>query len=284
MKTFDNILNEIYAHKVREVAERRSLYPSKLLERSIYFPTKPVSLKDYIRHDDKSGIIAEYKTRSPSKGLINDYAGVAQVTLGYMQAGASALSILTDQKYFGGSLENLKTARRENYCPILQKDFIVEDYQILEAKAYGADAILLIAALLSKRRIRELSGFARELGLEVLLEIHDASELKKIHSAVDLVGINNRNLKTFDVHADHSLQLAQRVPDHLMKIAESGIDHPQTAYELLRGGFDGLLIGEAFMKHLRPGKACASFIRQLRSLNQKQNPSSYENQGMRIER
>ncbi|MBS3775204.1 MAG: indole-3-glycerol phosphate synthase TrpC [Bacteroidales bacterium] len=284
MKTFDNILNEIYAHKVREVEERRSLYPSKLLERSIYFPTQPVSLKDYIRNDEKSGIIAEYKTRSPSKGLINDYAGVAQVTLGYMQAGASALSILTDHKYFGGSLENLKTARRENYCPILQKDFIVEDYQILEAKAYGADAILLIAALLSKRRIRELTRFARELELEVLLEIHDASELEKIHEPVDLVGINNRNLKTFDVHADHSLQLAQRVPDDFMKIAESGIHHPQTAYELLRGGFEGLLIGEAFMKHLRPGKACANFIRQLKSLNQKQNPSSYESQGMRIER
>ncbi|MBS3774916.1 MAG: indole-3-glycerol-phosphate synthase [Bacteroidales bacterium] len=284
MKTFDNILNEIYAHKVREVEERRSLYPPKLLERSIYFPTQPVSLKDYIRNEEKSGIIAEYKTRSPSKGLINEYAGVAQVTLGYMQAGASALSILTDHKYFGGSLENLKTARRENYCPILQKDFIVEDYQLLEAKAYGADAILLIAALLSRRRISELAGFAREMGLEVLLEIHDESDLKKIHSKVDLVGINNRNLKTFDVHTDHSLQLAHRVPDHFMKIAESGIHHPQTAYQLLMGGFDGLLIGEAFMKHLRPGKACANFIRQLKSLDHKQNPSSYENQGLRIER
>jgi len=284
MKKSQNILNEIYAHKMREVAERRSLYPLKLLEKSIYFSTRPVSLTEYIRNEEKSGIIAEFKTRSPSRGLINDYAGVAQVSLGYMQAGASALSILTDQHYFGGSLKDLQIARRENYCPILQKDFIVEDYQIYEAKAYGADAILLIASLLSKRRIRELTAVARKLGMEVLLEIHQASEIKKIHSSLNLVGVNNRNLKTFDVRPDPSYDLAGQIPNDAVKIAESGIDHPQTACELLNGGFDGLLIGEAFMKHLRPEKACKNFIRQLRCLNKKQNQRNYENQGVRIER
>ena len=284
MKNTENILNQIYAHKVREVAERRSLYPLKLLEKSIYFSTTPVSLTEYIRNEEKSGIIAEFKTRSPSRGLINEDADVAQVSLGYMQAGASALSILTDQHYFGGSLKHLQMARRENYCPILQKDFIVEDYQIYEAKAYGADAILLIAALLSKRRARELTAVARKLGMEVLLEIHQASEVSKIHSSVHLVGINNRNLKTFDVHHHHSLELANRIPDGFVRIAESGIHQPQTACELLRGGFDGLLIGEAFMKHLRPEKACENFVRQLSCLNTKQNQPSHENQGMRIER
>ena len=184
MKT-ENILNNIFAHKKKEVEERKTLYPVKLLEKSLYYPTTPVSLTGYIKRKDKHGIIAEFKTKSPSKGTINAYADPGKVTLGYMQAGASALSVLTDQLFFGGSFEHLRKARRENYCPILQKDFILDTYQIIEAKAHGADAILLIAAILSKEKISELASFAASLGMESLLEIHDKQEVHKICEKVE---------------------------------------------------------------------------------------------------
>ena len=261
----ENILKKIYSHKREEIEERKSLYPVKLLEKSLYFSTTPVSLSKYIKRKDKHGIIAEFKTQSPSKGTINPNADVDKVTLGYMQSGASALSILTDQVYFGGSLNHLTKARKENYCPILQKDFILDRYQITEAKAYGADAILLIAAMLTKEKINELASFASSLGLEVLLEIHNEEELHKIEENVDLVGVNNRDLNSFTIDQNNSVNLVQQIPDDFIKIAESGIQSPSQANDLLNRGFNGLLIGETFMKEERPDKACKRFISKLES-------------------
>ena len=168
-----NILDQILAHKETEVAERKSLYPVKLLEKSIFFPTQPVSLKKYLLREDKSGIIAEIKRKSPSKGVINPHVSIERTSIGYMQAGASALSVLTDQKFFGGSNDDLMIARKFNYCPILRKDFVIDEYQIVEAKSIGADAILLIAAALAPEKLASLCAFAHTLKLEVLMEVHD---------------------------------------------------------------------------------------------------------------
>ena len=191
-----NILEKIIVDKYKEVAERKSLVPVKLLEKSTFFEGKVVSMKKYVTHPEKSGIISEFKRKSPSKGMINGAASVETVSIGYMQAGASALSILTDKDYFGGSNEDLKIARKFNFCPILRKDFVVDEYQIIEAKSIGADCILLIAAALEPEKLKSLAYFAKSLGLEVLLEVHDGDELaQSINDGVDLIGVNNRNLK-----------------------------------------------------------------------------------------
>ena len=193
-----NILDKIIEHKHKEVAERKSLYPVKLLEQSIFFSSPTVSLKKYIQRKDKSGIIAEIKRKSPSKGIINSSVSVERTSIGYMQAGASALSILTDKEFFGGSNDDLTIARKFNFCPILRKDFTVDEYQIIEAKSIGADAILLIAAALAPKRLAELASAAKGLGLEVLLEVHNKEELDaNLNANVDLIGVNNRDLKTF---------------------------------------------------------------------------------------
>lgn len=262
-----NILEKIIADKYREVAERKSLIPVKLLEKSIFFDGKVVSMKKYVTDPEKSGIIAEFKRKSPSKGLINGAASVEQVSIGYMQAGASALSVLTDQEYFGGSSEDLKVARKFNFCPILRKDFVVDEYQIIEAKSIGADCILLIAAALEPEKLKSLAYFAKSLGLEVLLEVHDGEELEKsLNDGVDLVGVNNRNLKTFDVSIDTSLELVSAIPSSFIKISESGISDPKTLIELKKAGFDGFLIGENFMKSSRPEQAAYNFIKEFKKL------------------
>jgi len=258
-----SILEKIIAHKKQEVAERKTLFPTELLERSVFFHTPCVSLLKYLKEKNKSGIIAEFKRRSPSKGAINAYADVEQVTIGYMQAGASALSVLTDGEFFGGKFDDLRTARKFNFCPILQKDFVVEEYQIIEAKSIGADAILLIAACLSKQEVAHLSKFARSLGLQVLLEIHEASELDFYTENVQIVGVNNRNLSDFTVNVEQSFRLLPQLPPAAAKVSESGINSPVTAAQLLAAGFDGLLIGENFMKNSRPELACLEFIEQL---------------------
>ncbi|MGM0944644.1 MAG: indole-3-glycerol phosphate synthase TrpC [Bacteroidota bacterium] len=262
-----NILEKIIADKYQEVEERKSLIPVKLLEKSTFFDGKVVSMKKYVTDPDKSGIIAEFKRKSPSKGLINGAASVEQVSIGYMQAGASALSILTDQEYFGGNNEDLKIARKFNFCPILRKDFVVDEYQIIEAKSIGADCVLLIAAALEPEKLKSLAYFAKSLGLEVLLEVHDGEELgKSLNDGVDLVGVNNRNLKTFEVSIDTSLELVTTIPDTFVKISESGISDPKTLIELKKAGFDGFLIGENFMKSSRPEQAAYNFIKEFKRL------------------
>ena len=182
-----------------------------------------------------------------------------------MQGGASAISILTDTEFFGGKNEDLTTARKFNYCPILRKDFTIDEYQIVEAKSIGADAILLIAAVLSPKRLNELALFARSFGLEVLMEAHNEEELNShLNDNVDVVGVNNRNLKTFEVNIETSIGLAESIPDQFVKISESGISKHETVIKLKKHGFQGFLIGEYFMSHGRPGAACAEFIQKIK--------------------
>ena len=262
-----NILDQIIEHKRKEVEERKSLYPVKLLEQSIFFGSQTVSLKKYIQREDKSGIITEFKRKSPSKGVINAYASVERTSIGYMQAGASALSILTDKQFFGGSSEDLMTARKYNFCPILRKDFTIDEYQIIEAKSIGADAILLIAAALEPKRLKELGVFAKSLGLEVLLEVHDKEELDaNLNAGADLIGVNNRSLKTFEVSIEVSKQLAPFIPKEAVKVSESGISSPETIIELMKFGYEGFLMGENFMKHSQPEKEAKEFIEKLNTL------------------
>ncbi|WP_226390243.1 indole-3-glycerol phosphate synthase TrpC [Penaeicola halotolerans] len=265
-----NVLDKIIAHKHVEVAERKALYPTKLLEKSTFFEGKPVSMKKYILRPDKTGIIAEFKRKSPSKGLINATAQVERTSIGYMQAGASALSILTDTEFFGGKNEDLITARQYNFCPILRKDFVVDEYQIIEAKSIGADCILLIAAALEPAKVKSLADFAHSLGLEVFLEVHDDAELlNNLHPQIDLLGVNNRSLKTFEVSVQTSYDLLDQIPDQYVKISESGISDPQTIVDLRTAGFQGFLIGENFMKSSRPHDAAKDFMQKLKSLDTK---------------
>lgn len=266
-----DILEKIIAHKFKEVEERKSLFPVKLLEQSIYYNSETVSLKKYILREDKSGIIAEIKRKSPSKGVINAHVSIERTSIGYMQAGASALSVLTDTDFFGGKNEDLITARKFNFCPILRKDFTVDEYQIVEAKSIGADAILLIAAALDPDKLKQLAAFAKSLGLETLLEVHNEEELaSSVNEHIDLVGVNNRNLKTFEVSIETSKSLAPLIPSDFVKVSESGISDPSTIIELRKAGFQGFLMGERFMHNSRPEKACARFIESLSQQEKKQ--------------
>lgn len=259
-------LEKIVTNKAAEVAERKSLYPEKLLQKSIFYNSDCVSLKKYLLRPDLSGIIAEFKRKSPSKGNINPYASVESTTLGYMQAGASALSVLTDQKFFGGSNEDLITARKFNFCPILRKDFIIDPYQIIEAKSIGADVILLIAAILTAKEVKEYAELADSLGLEVLLELHEESEIEKIPSTSVLIGINNRNLKTMATDIETSAKLIGKLPEESIKIAESGIRDASTICQLKKIGYHGFLIGEYFMQHARPELACQQMIKTMKTM------------------
>ncbi len=268
------ILEKIIQHKIKEVAERKAIYPQQLLERSIYFETPVVSLKKYLLRPDKYGIIAEFKRRSPSKGNINPYAKVEKVSIGYMQAGASALSVLTDEQFFGGQNADLTEARKFNFCPILRKDFVVDEYQLIEAKSIGADAILLIAECLEKKQLQQLAKMAKSLGLEVLMEIHSADQLDKLNQYVDVVGVNNRDLKTFKVSIQHSLEIIHAIPNDVVKISESGISNPESIITLKQAGFQGFLIGEHFMHTAEPHKTCAQFISDIKSLETVKNKPS----------
>ncbi|UII26677.1 indole-3-glycerol phosphate synthase TrpC [Fulvivirga maritima] len=266
-----NILEEIVAHKRKEVNDKKNLFPVTLLEQSIFFHTKTVSLKKYIHREDKSGIIAEIKRKSPSKGVINPNVSIERTSIGYMQAGASALSVLTDTKFFGGKNEDLTTARKFNFCPILRKDFTVDEYQIIEAKSIGADAILLIAAVLTPEEVKAFAKLAHSLGLEVLLEVHNEAELdRSFNEYVDLLGVNNRDLASFKVDLNTSISLSEKVPAGVVKVAESGINEPEDIELLKKHGFEGFLIGERFMRSARPEKSAESFIEKL-SLHDKVN-------------
>ncbi|MGZ3865420.1 MAG: indole-3-glycerol phosphate synthase TrpC [Bacteroidia bacterium] len=264
-----DVLQNIVEQKKKEVENRKSLFPVKLLEQSIYFNSTPVSMKKYLLRDDLSGIIAEFKRKSPSKGFINKYADVEKTTIGYMQAGASALSVLTDTEFFGGKSADLTIARKFNFCPILRKDFVIDEYQIIEAKSIGADVILLIAAILDKEQITTYTKLAHSLGMEVLLEIHSEEELEKVTPEIDMVGINNRNLKTMEISLQTSYGLFSKLPSESVKISESGIQTPKQLIELKEAGFNGFLMGEYFMKHSRPEEICKNFIKEV-NLLQKQ--------------
>ena len=257
-----NILDKIIAHKKIEVANAKAAVPvAELVKSSLY--TRPTfSLKKFLLDETKTGIIAEFKRRSPSKGVINDTADVTIVTTAYTTHGASCLSVLTDENFFGGAADDLKKARINN-IPILRKDFMIDEYQITEARAMGADVILLIAACLTPARVAELAAFAKNLQLEVLLEIHTEAELQHICSDTEIVGINNRNLKTFTVDINRSIELSKKIPADKIKIAESGISDVETICTLRQAGFKGFLIGESFMTQPDPSIAFARFVELL---------------------
>jgi indole-3-glycerol phosphate synthase len=257
-----NILDKIIEHKRKEVAERKLATPVASLEKMPFFARQTFSLTSFLTDPAKTGIIAEFKRRSPSKGIINDKVRVADVTRGYTAGGASCLSVLTDGEFFGGASEDLEQAR-ENAIPILRKDFMIDEYQIVEAKAIGADVILLIAACLTPAEVRRLAIFAGTLGLEVLLEIHNEEELEHICDETGLVGVNNRDLKTFTVDVERSIRLSQRIPAGKVLIAESGINQIETILHMKKAGFRGFLIGENFMKEADPGAAFGEFVRKL---------------------
>ncbi len=257
-----NILEKIIEHKRAEVEKRKQELTVDMLKASPLFQRQTLSLRASLLDKNKTGIIAEFKRKSPSKGIINGTADVISVTNAYTLYGASGLSVLTDEYFFGGKTEDIQTARI-NDIPILRKDFIIDEYQLTEARAMGADVILLIAANLSVEDVKRLAAYARSLELEVLLEIHNEEELTHICPEIDLVGVNNRNLKTFEVNINTSVRLSPLIPVDKIKISESGISEVAAINLLKEHGFKGFLIGETFMKETDPAVAFARFIQQL---------------------
>ena len=258
------ILDQINADKRIEVAQAKALVSiAELMKYSSY--NKPVpSLTEFLLNPEKSGIIAEHKRQSPSKGLINGNVNLAEVVKGYEEGGASAVSVLTDQKYFGGNLADLKEATSLLSIPVLRKEFIVDEYQIHEAKAYGASIILLIAASLTSEEVDRFAKLARELGMEVLFEVHNEDELLKVSDYVNVVGVNNRDLKTFKVDIQQSVKLSTLIPEKFIKISESGISNPETVKMLKTFGYQGFLMGENFMKEANPGEAFCNFVQKIK--------------------
>ena len=256
-----DILDKIVLRKRDEIALAKQQASVKDLEATANFSRTPYIFKDFLLAENRTGIIAEFKRKSPSKGVINGTADVETVTNAYNLAGASALSVLTDTDFFGGSADDLFQARAANQIPVLRKDFMIDEYQILEAKAWGADIILLIASILSPQEINSFGKLAQSLGLNVLLEVHNLEELEKsISPHLNAIGVNNRNLGDFTVDIQTSFELADQIPSEFLKISESAIDNPKIINELKSVGYQGFLIGENFMKTEDPGLAMKKFV------------------------
>ena len=252
------ILDKIIEWKKQEIADSKSEISLEQLKDSEFFERTTFSLKQTLK--SKSGIITEFKRKSPSKGIINDKVSPLEVVSQYEKFGASAVSILTDKDFFGGSFEDILSVRNHINIPILRKDFMVDEYQFYEAKSLGADVILLIASCLSPTQVLEFTELAHQLNLEVLLEIHSEEELVHINKDVDFVGINNRNLKDFKVDLQHSVNLKNQLPKDILSVAESGIYNEEDFKFLKDKGFDGFLMGEYFMKNENPGKKFEEFV------------------------
>lgn len=259
------ILDTIVAKKRQEVAQNKDASPTSGLEKSSLFDRTTISMSKGIRKDPH-GIIAEFKRKSPSEKGIQLSASPKEVVHGYTSAGAAALSVLTDQAFFGGGSKDLIDARMASPLPMIRKDFIVDPYQIVEAKSIGADAILLIASCLSKEAMLSLTREAHALGLEVLCEVHDPREIEKVPLEADMIGVNNRDLKTFTTRIEHSMELQDFLPSEMVQISESGIRKPEDVSLLKQAGFDGFLIGTLFMKQPDPASSCRAFIEQLNTL------------------
>ncbi len=257
-----DILSEIIANKRFEVDLQKQAISIEQLQEGISETSIVRSMKQALA-SSSSGIIAEFKRRSPSKGWIKEEARPEDILPAYVSGGASALSILTDEKFFGGSLKDIRTARPLTDVPVLRKDFIIDEYQLYQAKIVGADAVLLIAAALEQHKCQELTEQAHQLGLEVLLEIHSAEELSYINNQIDMIGINNRNLGTFFTDVENSFRLAGQLPQDAVLVSESGISDPAIVKRLRNAGFKGFLIGETFMKTPQPGDTLQSFIKDI---------------------
>lgn len=263
-----HILDKIVATKRKEVAERKTQISITDLEtqNEEFFHRNCVSLSKRLKQQNQCGIIAEFKRHSPSKGFINEQADVVKVTKAYENAGVAGVSVLTDENYFKGRTEDLMTAKQQINIPILRKDFVIDEYQLIEAKCMGADVVLLIAAILTQEESNYLANAARSLGLEVLLEVHNEEELKHVNQYVNIVGVNNRNLDTFEVDLETSVQLVNKIPNDFVKISESGISDVETILALRKIGYQGFLIGECFMKTENPGAACENFVQALKGV------------------
>lgn len=261
-----DMLDEIISYKKIEVADKKQLIPIKQLERIIeQDPKEHHSLKEALQCSD-SGIISEFKRKSPSKGWINQEADAVSITTGYEKNGATALSVLTDSKFFGGILNDLREVRKSVSIPIMRKEFIIDEYQIYEASSVGADAILLIAACITKDESRHFTKLAHSLKMDVLLELHDEKEIDYISDSNLLIGINNRNLGTFVTDVEKSFKMINLLPREAVLVSESGISSPQLVKDLREAGYKGFLIGENFMKTANPGDSLGTFISQIKSL------------------
>lgn len=261
-----NILDQIIAAKKIEIEKLKPLSSIQRFEKDGFFwKIANRSLKQSLLLPNSTGIIAEFKRKSPSKGWFKaKELEVEPVVASYNQT-AAGISVLTDDPFFGGDLDDLIQTKVVTDIPVLRKDFIIDEWQIAEAKAFGADVILLIAACLTPKEVKSLAGFAKNIGLEVLLEIHNEEELEHICDDVDFVGVNNRDLKTFTVDINRSIELSKNIPADKIKIAESGISDPETIILLKQHDFKGFLIGETFMKEADPAIAFANFVQQLKA-------------------
>ncbi len=258
-----NILEQIVIQKRIEVKASKAAIPIKELEHADFFTRTTISL-DHRIIEIGTGIIAEFKRRSPSKGILNDRADPVEVVKGYEAASVAGSSVLTDEEFFGGSKQDLIRVRSEVNIPLLRKDFMIDEYQFIEARSIGADVVLLIASILTKNEVKQFTDLAQNLGMEVLLELHGEEELDHVYHKVNMVGINNRNLKTFEVDMERSVNMAQQLKSDFTLVAESGISSPENVLEFKKYGFEGFLIGETFMKTNNPGNVCREFIQQLK--------------------
>lgn len=257
------ILDAIVEHKRIEVLKRKQKRPTTNLAEFPFYGRK-TQAPDLALLEQRPGIIAEFKRKSPSRGLINGDVDPVKVAAGYASAGASIMSILTDRNFFGGSFQDLQRVREsQEQLPLLRKDFIIDPYQLHEASAYGADLVLLIASILEKNQVAELAAEARSLGMQVLFEVHSEEELDKYDPSIGFVGVNNRDLKTFRVDTDLSLRLIKQMPAGVTAVSESGLQDPEEIQKLYRAGYRLFLMGEAFMKEKNPGEACARLIAEL---------------------
>lgn len=258
-----NILDKIVAQKKLEVEQAKQVLSIKQLEETSAFNRNTFSLTKNLLKENSSGIIAEFKRKSPSKGIINDKFSALDVVKQYENAGVAGSSVLTDTEFFGGTKQDLISVRNDIMIPLLRKDFMIDEYQFVEAKSIGADVVLLIAAILTPIQVKDFTDLAKSLQLEVLLELHDETELNHVYHKVDMVGINNRNLKTFEVDIEQSIRMAKKIGNDFVKVAESGISNVETLKHFKNNGFQGFLIGENFMKTENPGLACQQFIQAL---------------------
>lgn len=258
-----NILDTIVKYKIKEVEQAKATISMSQLESNDFFHQTTTSLTQNILKENSTGIIAEFKRKSPSKGIINDTALAGDVVKAYQQAGVAGSSVLTDTSFFGGNKNDLIDARKSVSIPLLRKDFMIDEYQFVEAKSWGADVVLLIASILTPQQVKSFTDLAKSLHLEVLLELHGEDELNHVYHKVDMVGVNNRNLKTFEVDVEQSVRMAEKLGNDFVKIAESGISTIDTLKYFKQNGFHGFLIGENFMKTKNPGEACRDFIHQL---------------------
>ena len=257
------ILDKIVKDKTEEILKLSISNPISSLENEKLFSRKCISLKESISRS-ASGIICEFKRRSPSNNNINNKSTISEVVKGYQKAGAAGLSILTNKKYFDGDIQDIIEVRSISEIPILRKEFIISEYQIIEAKSIGADAILLIASILTSEDVLNYSSLAKSLGLEVLVEVHTYEELKKVSgNYIDIIGVNNRNLDTLKIDLNHSIEIYKEIPDEFLKISESGISKVESIHKLKKVGYQGFLIGENFMKSNNPMEAAHNFIKQV---------------------